>query len=429
MFGPVSWDPNLMQRYGQTHQPTCWYPGPADLRDRLSPLDLFRALRDSRRARRPLSLAIHATDLAYVQRELQQVTCHLDAGQSVVQLRLNVGTLGIEAVRGLMALLQDCLHFAPGMDCIAEVELAHTDWPMVGVLRSLGFNQLSVGVPDLHPSEGGTLEYFRSATRIRALIEAARALHFSAINVDLGYGRSWQTGGSFARKLASIIELQPDRVTMFDYRGLPLAGRQPVPRLGLASRSAARAMHRHGVEQLGDAGYRLLGLGCFVLPHDDLALAQENGSLQHDVCGYTPHAGVDHLALGVGAISRLGDCYVQYLEQPARYRQALERDLLPVWRGLRAEHVDHLRRAICQQLLCQSAVDFAVLRADHGAAAQRWLDELLPLLRQLERDGALELLPEGLLLRPAGRLLAPALCEAFSEPLLGGSDGLRHNRR
>ncbi len=166
------------------------------------------------------------------------------------------------------------------------------------MLRSLGFSQLSVGVPDMHAGDGGSVEYFRSAARIRGLLEAARALQFEAINVDLGYGRSWQTGTSFARKLASIIELQPDRVSLFDYRSLSIAGRLPSPRLGLASRSAARDMHRHGVEQLTAAGYRLLGLGCFVLPHDELALAQENESLRHDVAGYstTPES-TDHLSL------------------------------------------------------------------------------------------------------------------------------------
>lgn len=276
MLGRASWNDSLMQRYGQTRQATCWYPGPGDLRDRLSPLDLFRALRDSRRAQRPLALSIEVDDLAGVVQQTRQIACHLGPRQPVVQLRLRPGRLGIGALPELLAHLRDCFHFSEHAVCLAEVELAHADWPLVGMLRSLGFSQLSVGVPDMHAGDGGSVEYFRSAARIRGLLEAARALQFEAINVDLGYGRSWQTGTSFARKLASIIELQPDRVSLFDYRSLSIAGRLPSPRLGLASRSAARDMHRHGVEQLTAAGYRLLGLGCFVLPHDELALAQED---------------------------------------------------------------------------------------------------------------------------------------------------------
>jgi oxygen-independent coproporphyrinogen-3 oxidase len=421
MLGRASWNDSLMQRYGQTRQATCWYPGPGDLRDRLSPLDLFRALRDSRRAQRPLALSIEVDDLAGVVQQTRQIACHLGPRQPVVQLRLRPGRLGIGALPELLAHLRDCFHFSEHAVCLAEVELAHADWPLVGMLRSLGFSQLSVGVPDMHAGDGGSVEYFRSAARIRGLLEAARALQFEAINVDLGYGRSWQTGTSFARKLASIIELQPDRVSLFDYRSLSIAGRLPSPRLGLASRSAARDMHRHGVEQLTAAGYRLLGLGCFVLPHDELALAQENESLRHDVAGYsTTPEGTDHLSLGVGAISRLGDCYVQCLQQPARYREALQQDLLPVWRGLHAAHVDGLRRAICQGLICQGRLDLQALDARFGAQAQRWFAATWPLLRQLQREAVLELSSHGLMLAPEHQLLLPGLCEALVQPLIPG---------
>ncbi|MBD3814766.1 MAG: coproporphyrinogen III oxidase, partial [Betaproteobacteria bacterium] len=97
MLGRASWNDSLMQRYGQTRQATCWYPGPGDLRDRLSPLDLFRALRDSRRAQRPLALSIEVDDLAGVVQQTRQIACHLGPRQPVVQLRLRPGRLGLGA--------------------------------------------------------------------------------------------------------------------------------------------------------------------------------------------------------------------------------------------------------------------------------------------------------------------------------------------
>src|SRR3546814_2679479 len=72
---------------------------------------------------------------------------------------------------------------------LAEVELAHVDWPLIGALHELGFNQLSVAVPDLRADDGSTVEYFRSSARIRGVIEAAHELHYRSVNLDLGYGR------------------------------------------------------------------------------------------------------------------------------------------------------------------------------------------------------------------------------------------------
>ncbi|HAJ88951.1 MAG TPA: coproporphyrinogen III oxidase, partial [Pseudomonas sp.] len=58
MLGSVTWDEALVQRYGQFGQLHCSYPAAVDFSDRVAPLDLLRALRESRRGGRPLSLSI-----------------------------------------------------------------------------------------------------------------------------------------------------------------------------------------------------------------------------------------------------------------------------------------------------------------------------------------------------------------------------------
>ena len=90
------------------------------------------------------------------------------------------------------------------------MELAHVDWPLIGALHELGFNQLSVAVPDLRADDGGTVEYFRSSARIRAVIEAACAA-LSLGEPDLGYGRS-----------ADPVELRPE--AGFDHRARARSG-------------------------------------------------------------------------------------------------------------------------------------------------------------------------------------------------------------
>lgn len=421
MFGSVSWNDRLMQRYGHLDR-QCGYPVPADFVLPVAPLDLLRALRDSRKAQRPLSLAVQlpmlahdemTTYLQHLRREVDLLACHLGDRPRVEQLRLNAGRASAEQLRDLLDHLKSRFQLASphSGDFVVEVELAGADWPLVGLLRELGFNGLSVNVPDLHAEQGGTVEYFRSSARIRTLIEAARALQYRTVNVDLGYGRSWQTVSSFARKLDSIVELQPDRVTLFDYRQLATG-------TGLASAAASRAMHRYGIERLAAAGYRFIGLGRFVLPHDELAMAQEIGGLHHDVGGYTHLEHCDYLGLGVGAISRVGDLYVQNLAQTALYQQALAQDQLPTWRGLPPARVDRALRTIVERLLCNGRVDFAELHARFGVAFRQQYAPLRPLLRQLQRDGLLRLRAHGIELQPDGGLVVSALCAALVQPEL-----------
>lgn len=257
------------------------------------------------------------------------------------------------------------------------------------------------------------MEYFRSSARIRAVIEAAHALHYRSVNLDLGYGRSWQTPSSFARKLASIIELAPDQVTMFDYRdAVPAA----VGRLGLASPADTLAMYRHGVEQLSAAGYRYIGLGKFVLPHDDLAMAQDIGALHHDFCGYSLHGDCDHLGFGVGAVSRVGGLFCQNADRVPAYQRALDQGQLPCVRGLHANHIDPLHRLLLERLLCTFALDFDALSLQSGVDVRQRYAQHWPALRQLHADGVIVLDDSGLRVPAQARLLVAAVCAAFEQP-------------
>jgi len=430
MLGSVNWDDALVQRYGRIGQLNCSYPAATDFIDRIAPLDLLRALRDSRRAGRALSVSVQqpagtrlppdeaAAYMVRLEREIEQLGCHVGPLQQVEQLQLCVGALSIESVRHLVTLLKSHFHFAePGAASFtAEVDLAHVDWPMIGALHELGFNQLSVGVPDLRADDSCTVEYFRSSARIRAVIEAAHALHYRSVNLDLGYGRSWQTPASFARKLASIIELAPDKVTIFDYRDAAPATWSAAGRLGLASAADTLAMYRHGVEQLSAAGYRYIGLGKFVLPHDDLAMAQETGALRHDIVGYTLHGECDQLGLGVGAISRIGGLYSQNADTLQAYQQALGQGQLPTAYGLHACHVDQLQRLLFERLHCTFELDFDALALHSGVDARQRYAQHWPALRQLHADGVIELGESGLLIPPHARLLVAAVCAAFEQP-------------
>lgn len=104
MLGSVNWDDALVQRYGRIGQLHCSYPAAVDFYDRLAPLDLLRALRESRRAGRALSLSLQlpggarlqaeevAAYLVRLEREIEQLGCHTGPLQVVEQLHLSVGS-------------------------------------------------------------------------------------------------------------------------------------------------------------------------------------------------------------------------------------------------------------------------------------------------------------------------------------------------
>ena len=109
----------------------------------------------------------------------------------------------------------------------------------------------------------------------------------------------------------------------------------------------------------------------FALPDDELALAQERGSLHRNFMGYTTHADTDLIGLGVSAISHIGDSYSQNPRDLPLWEAAIDAGRLPVWRGMRLSADDVLRADLIQQLMCQGEVDIAAFEQRHDDRLRR----------------------------------------------------------
>ncbi len=68
---------------------------------------------------------------------------------------------------------------------------------------------------------------------------------------------------------------------------------------------------QHTIRFLTESGYQFIGMDHFARPDDELAIAQQEGTLHRNFQGYTTQGESDLLGLGVSAISMLGDSYAQ----------------------------------------------------------------------------------------------------------------------
>jgi oxygen-independent coproporphyrinogen-3 oxidase len=97
---------------------------------------------------------------------------------------------------------------------------------------------------------------------------AARELNFESINADLIYGLPKQTPESFARTIAQVTELRPDRIALYAYAHLPQRFK-PQRRIDAADLPPPE----HRIRMLGDAiagfighGYTYIGMDHFACP-------------------------------------------------------------------------------------------------------------------------------------------------------------------
>ncbi|OYV27053.1 MAG: coproporphyrinogen III oxidase, partial [Halothiobacillus sp. 20-54-6] len=102
-----------------------------------------------------------------------------------------------------------------------EIDPREADAHTIAVLRELGFNRISLGVQDFDERVQEAVNRIQSIAETQVVVDAARAEGFHGVSLDLIYGLPFQTTDSFMRTLDTVIEMAPDRLSIFNYAHLP----------------------------------------------------------------------------------------------------------------------------------------------------------------------------------------------------------------
>ncbi|NVK41649.1 MAG: oxygen-independent coproporphyrinogen III oxidase [Oceanospirillaceae bacterium] len=454
----VRWDTDLIQRYDLSGPRYTSYPTAVQFDPLQQPDDLIDRARASADPSAPLSLYVHIPFCAHVcyycacnkvitrnrgkarayldnlYREMAQ-SAELFGGERLVdQLHWGGGTPTFISNDEMVELMQQLRrHFKlrndDSGDYSIEVDPREADSETLAVLRHIGFNRLSLGVQDLNPQVQLAVNRVQPLEMTKGLLESARREGFRSINLDLIYGLPYQTPQSFADTLEQVIELSPDRLSVFNYAHLPdrFRSQKHIRAETLPSPDAKLQILHESIDRLLAAGYVYIGMDHFAKPDDSLAVAQRSGQLHRNFQGYTTHADCDLVALGVSAISQIGDVYFQNEHEIESYRHAVETRSSAVRRGLVMRPDDLVRRDVIASLICHFELDETDIEQRHGI---RFTDYFAPELCEFahfEQDSLIRREGRTWYVTDAGRLLIRRICMTFdayipkSQPVQGFS--------
>jgi len=171
------------------------------------------------------------------------------------------------------------------------------------------------------------------------------------------------------------------------------------------------------IDKLQKAGYVYIGMDHFAKESDDLVKAQKEGSLHRNFQGYSTHADCDMIAMGITAISRVGDNYSQNVRTIEEYEDYLSKNKIPVFRGIELEADDVLRREIINQLMCNNFLDIEKLEKEWQINFETYFKSSLEALQQMADDGLIEMSKTKISITTSGRLLARSICMLFDRYL------------
>lgn len=323
----------------------------------------------------------------------------LGSVQPVSQLHLGGGSptfLSDDELARLMASLQRAFRVAPGAEISIEVDPRTASPERLRRIAALGFNRISFGIQDFDPDVQKAVHRVQSFESVRDLVREARELGFESINADLIYGLPMQTPESFARTIAQVGELRPDRIALYAYAHLPQRFK-PQRRID----SADLPPPEHRIRMLGDAiggfighGYTYIGMDHFALPGDALAAAKRQGRLHRNFQGYSTQPDADLIGLGVSSIGRMGATYSQNAKTLPEYYDAMRQRQFACVRGLSLSRDDLVRRAVIMALMCQGRLDFESIELAHLVKVREYFAAELEELRAFADGGLVELGPD-----------------------------------
>jgi len=355
--------------------------------------------------------------LDYLEREIE-----LQAGRfkqrQVSQMHWGGGTptyLDAAQLKRLTSLLYQHFDFADAAEISIEVDPREIELSTIDLLAELGFNRLSLGVQDFNKQVQQAVNREQDEAFIFALVERARAVGFGSVNIDLIYGLPYQTRDSFKQTLQRVIELNPDRLSVFNYAHLPsrFAAQRKIDETKMPTSEQRLGILRDSIEFLSQHAYQFIGMDHFAKPEDELAIAQRKGQLHRNFQGYTTQGEADLLGLGVSSISMLGDAYSQNQKELKSYFAQIDSLGHAQWKGIALNQDDLIRRELIKRLICNFQLNFGDLEQLFGIDFQSYFAEDLQLLQPFVEDGLVELSEQGIQVSNKGRLLIRNICMCF----------------
>ncbi|MFW9263851.1 oxygen-independent coproporphyrinogen III oxidase [Nostoc sp. CALU 546] len=446
----VQFDADLLRKYDQPLPRYTSYPPATELAEYFQQVDFRTAIATGNYKKTPLSLychipfcespcyfcgcntiisqrkAIAESYLDSLTRNIRQVGTLIASDRTVGQLHLGGGTpnyLSLSQVETLWNTLCNHFQFDDDAEISIEVNPRSLDREYLFFLKELGFNRISFGIQDFNSQVQQAVNRVQPERMLFQVMDWIRDAGFTSVNVDLIYGLPYQTLETFRSTVHKTIQLNPDRIAVFNFAYVPWLKpiQRRIPQEALPPGSEKLKILQMTIEELTTYGYVFIGMDHFAKPNDELASAQRHGKLHRNFQGYTTKAESDLFGFGMTSISMLHDVYVQNHKSLKSYYRAINCSELPIERGVKLDRDDIIRRTLIMELMCQFELSSDDIEEKYHLGFDYNFTEYFSQeqfqLQQMETDGLIKLSPNHIEVTPVGRLIIRNIAAVFDRYL------------
>lgn len=429
------------------------YPTAVEFHEKFGLKDYTRALEDSNSTSTPLSIYVHLpfcksacyfcgcnvvytssekkkqAYIPYLQKELHLLQRHLDTRREVIQLHFGGGTptyFSASSLREIIDLFRQTFsNFSPDAELSCEIDPRFFNQDQMDVLTQGGFNRVSFGVQDMNAQVQEAINRFQDEELIRKVVAIARNAGIESINFDLIYGLPHQNRERFLETLSLVTSFAPDRLAIFNYAHVPWIKKtmENIDESTLPSAQEKLKILESMIGFLQIQGYELIGMDHFAKKEDELYRAMLNSELRRNFQGYTTKGFSQTIGIGLTSIGEGRNYYVQNHKDLKEYMHLLDKDLLPVHKGIWLSAEDELRKEVIMGIMNNLSLDYQKIDAQFGISCKEHFAQTLERLKEYEDNGLIELDEHGFRATPTGGMLIRNIAMEFDAYLGSSSTG------
>ncbi|MBW4688230.1 MAG: oxygen-independent coproporphyrinogen III oxidase [Komarekiella atlantica HA4396-MV6] len=438
----VKFDLDMIKKYDTRAPRYTSYPPATELNETFTQTDFKAAIAASNQRKSPLSLYFHIPFcqsacyfcgcntvisnnkkiakpyVEHLVQEIKNTSALIDQQRKVLQIHWGGGTPNY-LERDQVELLWKNINRYFNIDSQAEVSIEinprYIDKNYIFFLRQIGFNRISFGIQDFNRQVQVAVNRVQPEEMLFDVMSWIKEAKFESVNVDLIYGLPYQTRETFRETVKKTIELDPDRIVVFNFAYVPWLKptQKNIPQEALPVSQEKLEILKMTIEELTRNQYLFIGMDHFAKTNDELAIAQRNGTLKRNFQGYTTHTETELFGFGATSISMLEDAYAQNHKELKHYYQAMAASVLPISKGIKLTQDDMIRRDAIMYIMSHFQINKEDIENKHHISFDEYFSEEIEALKSLEADGLVNLSKSYIQITDIGRLLVRNIAVIF----------------
>lgn len=268
-------------------------------------------------------------------------------------------------------------------------------------------NRISFGMQDFDENVQRRVNRPQSPELFKKILTPKVRKLYKEIAFDLLIGQPGQTVETMSKTCDQIIELKPTLVqlSLMAYKPwvskyqIKMVEEGPLPDF-LERKELLQVIH----DKLQKGGYLRTGFECYSLPDSPMTQAFREGTAHYGASGHQTGGRVNFIAIGSSSTSNLGDdYYAQNFYDINAYKKCLDKDKLPVFRGLKLNHDDKIRQHATQQIRSYFKIDYKNFEKNFNINFKEYFKREIEFLKDMEKDHLIRFVDSGIELTEFGR--------------------------